>query len=159
MKSSIAKINPREILFSRKFVHAKFSTFKVLGTRDESIVGVSFNVKHDFWMNLVYLNSFLPSIGNLTDWCPLFLLSMNSFLQEIKQVNQKKLYLENCKFWFVFGNSSIYQSGTHTSQHDSGQHCEVFYCFPERYSPGAMTWTCTKILSGIFLLISFLETL
>ena len=29
MKSSIAKINPREILFSRKFVHAKFSTFKV----------------------------------------------------------------------------------------------------------------------------------
>ena len=29
MKSSIAKINPREILFSRKFVHANFSTFKV----------------------------------------------------------------------------------------------------------------------------------
>ena len=26
-------------------------------------------------------------------------------------------------------------------------------------SPGAITWTCTKILSGIFLLISFLKTL
>ena len=27
MKSSVAKINPRKILFSRKFVHANFSTF------------------------------------------------------------------------------------------------------------------------------------
>ena len=52
MKSSIAKINPREILFSRKFVHAKFSTFKVLkavSDYDDHLLKKLSKTNENFW--------------------------------------------------------------------------------------------------------------